>query len=103
MNINPVTTQASAAHFWPTSATSQFQSVDRTELPFATLAKELIRDVDVQQQVVVQDVNQLAQGGETNLQAMAANVAKADLSFRFLMEIRDKLISSYQEVMRMQI
>lgn len=103
MNFNPVTAQGSAAPSWPTSTTSQFQSAERTELPFATLARELIRDVEAQQQVVVQDVNQLAQGEETNLQAMAAHVAKADLSFRFLMEIRDKLISSYQEVMRMQI
>ncbi len=75
----------------------------RQELPFASLVSDLIHEVDVQQQVVAGDVQRLANGEIDNLQQVATNVAKADLSFRFLMEIRDRIITSYQEVMRMQV
>ncbi|QDT32814.1 flagellar hook-basal body complex protein FliE [Thalassoglobus polymorphus] len=72
-------------------------------LPFAELVSDMIHEVDAQQQVVAEDVQRLASGEIDNLQQVATNVAKADLSFRFLMEIRDRLITSYQEVMRMQV
>lgn len=74
-----------------------------SELPFASMVSEMIQSVDAQQHVVAGDVQKLASGEADNLQAIAANMAKADLSFRFLMEMRDKLITSYQEVMRMQV
>ena len=34
---------------------------------------------------------------------IAARVKRADLSFKFAMEIRNKLIDAYREVMRMQV
>ncbi len=73
------------------------------ELPFVSMVSDMIHEVDAQQQVVAADVQKLANGEVDNLQQVATNVAKADLSFRFLMELRDRLITSYQEIMRMQV
>ena len=100
MNINPVSTSnVSPIELAPT--TSPQAGVGTA--PFVESFTELIRDADQQQKVVSQNVDALANGKADNLQQIAVDVAKAELSFRFVMELRDRLISSYQEMMRMQI
>lgn len=100
MNLNalpPTVTPATTSIPLLTAGTTPGQ------LPFAEMIGEFIQNVDVQQQTVSADIDRLARGESDNLQAIAANVAKADLSFRFLIEMREKIIASYQEVMRMQV
>ncbi len=48
-------------------------------------------------------VEQLATGQTDNVNDVVLSMAKADLSFRLVLEIRNRLIESYQEIMRMQI
>ncbi|MEZ6064730.1 MAG: flagellar hook-basal body complex protein FliE [Planctomycetaceae bacterium] len=48
------------------------------------------------------EVERLVTGETDNIHDLVVSVARADIAFRFL-EVRDQLISSYQEVMRMQI
>jgi flagellar hook-basal body complex protein FliE len=52
---------------------------------------------------VAQGVNDLVAGKTENIHELAIQVAQADVAFRLVMEVRDKLISAYQEMMRMQI
>lgn len=44
-----------------------------------------------------------ALGREVDLHTVLLAVEKADLSFRTMMEVRNKLLDAYREVMRMQI
>lgn len=44
-----------------------------------------------------------AMGREIDLHTVLLQVEKADLSFRTMMEVRNKLLDAYREVMRMQI
>lgn len=44
-----------------------------------------------------------ALGKDTDLHTVLIQVEKADLAFRTLMEVRNKLLDAYREVMRMQI
>lgn len=46
-------------------------------------------------------VNELATGGDITDAVLA--IQKADMSFQLMVEIRNKLISTYEEVMKMQI
>jgi flagellar hook-basal body complex protein FliE len=64
--------------------TTAFQSVDR-------LQKE-----------ANQAIEQLAVEGSTNVHQTMIAMEKADLSFRLMLQIRNKLVDAYQEVMRMQ-
>ncbi len=73
------------------------------DLPFAKVMNQFLSEVDQHQQVVTQGVNDLAAGKTDNIHEIALNVAQADIAFRMIMEVRDKLISAYQEVMRMQV
>jgi flagellar hook-basal body complex protein FliE len=46
---------------------------------------------------------QLATGQTDSIQNVVVSAARADLSFRLVLEIRNKLIEAYQEIMRMQV
>ena len=106
MNLQQVTSQATSAAQNGVADLTRPKSTPGSapaQLPFISLVQDMVGNIDAQQHQVAFDVDKLAKGEADNLQAIAVNVAKADLSFRFLMEVRDKLISSYQDVMRMQV
>ena len=73
------------------------------DLPFADMVKDLIAETD-QQQVMAQDgVRKLITGETDSIHDVVLSTSRADLAFRLMMEIRNRLIASYQEVMRMQV
>jgi flagellar hook-basal body complex protein FliE len=72
-------------------------------VPFSQIVSQLLQEADQHQAQVSQGVHQLMTGESDNIQDLAINMAKADVSFRLLMEVRDSLISAYQEVMKMQV
>ena len=45
----------------------------------------------------------LVAGKTDNLHNVVLSVAKADMSFRLLLELRNRLTEAYQEIMRMQV
>lgn len=72
-------------------------------VPFAQLMSHFLQDANQQQQAVTHGLHELVSGNADNVHDVAIRVAQADISFRMVMEIRDQLISAYQEVMRMQV
>jgi flagellar hook-basal body complex protein FliE len=48
-------------------------------------------------------VKSLAQGEITDVHEVMLAMTRADLSFRMMLEVRNKLLEAYQEVMRMQV
>jgi len=48
-------------------------------------------------------VRQLVSGETDSIHDVVLTASKADLAFRLVMEIRNRLISSYEEIMRMQV
>ena len=71
--------------------------------PFSKMMNDILGEVTQSQVKVDQDVTNMATGKAENVHEIVLNVAQADLMFRLVMEVRDKLITSYQDVMRMQI
>ncbi|MEM7421902.1 MAG: flagellar hook-basal body complex protein FliE, partial [Pseudomonadota bacterium] len=49
-----------------------------------------------------QAIEDLVQGKTDSVQQVVLAVAKAEMSFQLFMEIRNKLVESYNELMRMQ-
>ena len=76
---------------------------DVGELPFAELVQSLVQDTSDEQAQISESVRQLVTGESDSINDVVMNASQADLAFRLVMEIRNKLISSYEEVMRMQI
>ena len=48
-------------------------------------------------------VRDLATGETDNLHGVLLQVAQADLSFRLILEIRNRLTDAFQEIMKMQV
>ncbi len=63
---------------------------------FAAETDEQIKKADTQMQ-------KLAVGKSNDLQAVVMATEKADLSFKLLVQVRNKLLEAYQEIMRMQV
>ena len=70
---------------------------------FGDMVSQLLSEANTQQLSVGREVEALATGQSNDIHSVVLSVAKADLAFRFLMEIRNRVVSSYQEVMRMQV
>ena len=71
---------------------------------FATMLKAALDQVNSAQQ----DARQLTQQFElgdpnTNLQDVVLSLQKASLSFQTMVQVRNKLVTAYQEIMNMQV
>lgn len=89
----------------PQSPTKPFVDLRATDgqLPFADLIKGLVQQTDHQQISAQQGVEKLVTGETDSIHDVVLTASRADLAFRLMMEIRNRLIASYQEVMRMQV
>ena len=67
-----------------------------------TLAQSLDKVNTLQQEadVAIQD---FITGDKRNIHETMIAVGKADLAFRLTMQVRNKMVEAYQEVMRMQV
>ncbi|MDO9462592.1 MAG: flagellar hook-basal body complex protein FliE [Deltaproteobacteria bacterium] len=69
---------------------------------FGDQLKKYLSEVNELQQVADKKVEELASGQNANLHETLIAVEKAGISFRMVMQVRNKIISAYEEVMRMQ-
>lgn len=93
--IGLATYQAAAM---PSPTTSQSQG----PVSFGELVSQFVGQTNQQQMAADQSVQQLVTGQTDDVQQVVLAVAQADLSFQLFMEIRNKLIDNYSELMRMQ-
>ncbi|MBA4393392.1 MAG: flagellar hook-basal body complex protein FliE [Desulfobacca sp.] len=68
---------------------------------FEALLKEAIHKVNTVQNDAEKAIQELANGGDVTSAVIA--MEKADLSFQVMTQVRNKLITAYEEVMRLQI
>ncbi len=69
---------------------------------FAEMLKETVSEVNGLQKEADTAAKELLKGNASIHDTMIA-IEKADLSFRYMMKIRNKIVESYQEIMRMQV
>ena len=69
---------------------------------FAEVLVDVVKSANQDQIDADQLLSDFATGKSQDLQAVVMSTAKADLSFRFFLEMRNKLTESYQELSRMQ-
>jgi flagellar hook-basal body complex protein FliE len=68
---------------------------------FESVINEALSKVSQVQEDVDKAVNELATGGDITSAVLA--IEKADMTFQLMVEIRNKLISTYEEVMKMPV
>ena len=70
---------------------------------FASLVEKTLSETERLQDSADGMVKSLAQGEITDVHQVMLAMNRADLSFRMMLEVRNKLLDAYQEVMRMQV
>ncbi|HZZ73866.1 MAG TPA: flagellar hook-basal body complex protein FliE, partial [Pirellulales bacterium] len=70
---------------------------------FKDFLLDSLRDVNAAQQQADKAVENLATGGDANPTEVLTAVQKADIAFRMMMQIRNKLVSAYQEVQAIRV
>ena|SRR5215831_8116519 len=70
---------------------------------FGEVLKDSLAQVNSLQHEADAAIQSLATGGTATLHDTMLAVEKADLSFRLMMQVRNKIVEAYQEVLRMQV
>jgi flagellar hook-basal body complex protein FliE len=70
---------------------------------FDSTLKEFISDVNNLQNQAGDAMNKMATGESTDIHEVMVAVEKAKTSFELLMELRNKTVDAYRELIRMQV
>lgn len=72
------------------------------DVPFKDMLKGLVDKVDSLQKDADASIKGLVTGETTNVHDVTMKMEEAGIAFDLMMEIRNKLLEAYQQVMRMQ-
>lgn len=70
---------------------------------FSQMLGTMVRDVNASQASATQAVGDLQSGQNVSLHQAMIAMEEASVSFQLMVEVRNKLMESYQELMRMQV
>jgi len=85
------------------SSSPNSKEILKREEDFGRFLTEKLREADHLQKEALAHLRDFASGRNTDLTELTLSLAKADLSFRLVVRIRNKVLEAYQEIMRMQI
>jgi len=77
-------------------------SPDQSSGGFSDVMKGAINQVSTLQDSAQQQVTNLIQGGNADMSKVMISVEKADVAFQLMMQVRNKIVSAYQDIEKMQ-
>jgi flagellar hook-basal body complex protein FliE len=78
-------------------------SSEKSGSGFGEVLKDAISTVNALQKQSDQEIQKLMTGESQDLSTAVIAMQKADLSFQMMMQVRNKIVQAYQEIMRTQI
>lgn len=85
------------------SVTPKIENANDNKADFANAVKNYISDVDELQQSSNVSIKDLLSGKNEDINSVVSAVAKADISFKLLVGVRNKLIEAYKQTMNMPL
>ena len=76
--------------------------LDNSGATFSDILKSAVQTVDSLHDSAASQVQQLVQGKGGNINDVMIAVEKADVSFQLMMQVRNKIVSAYQDIEKMQ-
>jgi flagellar hook-basal body complex protein FliE len=71
--------------------------------PFGSVLKKFVNDVDGKMKVSANERTKVLTGEATNLHQAVVASQESSVAFSLMVELRNKLVESYQELMRAQV
>lgn len=108
MEIQPIQlpvslTQGPIAPIAPISIDGAQNAAEVSPSSFKDLLKKAVGDLNASQVGANGAIQNLASGGEDNLHDVVIAMEKADLTLQYAIQIRNKVLESYQSIIQMQI
>lgn len=72
------------------------------ETGFQNMLSDLVHQVDALQKSADASINGLATGTTTNVHDVTIKMAEAGVAFDLMMQVRNKLLDAYQQIIKMQ-
>ena len=79
------------------------QPLQDKEVSFGETLRSAISDVNKLQTEADQAVQELAAGKKKDIHQTMIALEKAEVSFQLMMQVRNKIVAAYEEIMRMQV
>ncbi|MGP8258723.1 MAG: flagellar hook-basal body complex protein FliE [Acidobacteriaceae bacterium] len=89
-------------YYAPNNAPALDSGGDTGDLNFGDMLKSAVHSVDQVNDDAASQVSNLLQGGNSDVNSVMIAVEKADVSFQLMMEVRNKIVSAYQDIEKMQ-
>jgi flagellar hook-basal body complex protein FliE len=70
---------------------------------FKDFLRDSIQEINSMQQEADRAVEKLVTGGEVNPAEVLTAVQKADLAFRLMIQVRNKMVQAYEEVQNIRV
>jgi len=70
---------------------------------FSIVLGQMVQDVNAKQNIATQSLQDLQSGQNVSLHQTMIAMEEANVSFQLMVEVRNHLLDSYQEIMRMQV
>ena len=100
--MNPISNKISVPMALP-GLTSGQSDATQAKSSFKDFLLNSIQQVNSMQQAADQAVEAIASGEEVNPAEVLTAVQKADIAFRLMMQIRNKMVQAYQEVQSIRV
>lgn len=91
-----------SANSFAESSTKTVRS-DNNQTSFADTLKQAVGDVNELQKTADTKMQELAVGKTDDIASVMIAAEKADIALRAMVQVRNKIIDAYQEIMRMQV
>ena len=102
MTINPVSASQILQSITSTGNTKAIKSTEDF-IPFGDILKDAIDNVVETEKAVKAGAIQIASGDADALHTLTIDMAKADLALQTLVQIRNKALDAYNEIMRITL
>lgn len=99
--MNPVSLTGSANLSLPNVPTLDGGD-DSGGVNFGDVLKNAVQNVDSLNNSAGAQINNLLQGGSSDMSSVIVAVEKADVSFQLMMQVRNKIVNAYQDIEKMQ-
>lgn len=101
VNFNPAISPISPKPLQPIGTAQKPTELKKTD--FGDIVKQCMEKTEQDQQASETAVKDMLTGKNADINSVVAQVAKADMSFKLLVGVRNKIIEAYKQTMQMQL
>ena|ERR1700716_1161023 len=85
------------------SETTSAASAGGSSSSFGSVVRDAVESLDQSQKASAQEMARAVTGESPDLHRTIIALQTADLGFQFALQVRNKVINAYEEIMRMQV